>query len=139
MDNLSLLATALQDEGVVYYEYLTLSRMPHLLSFLLAILFHCLWYYLTCRWYQDRDLLITIFDIFRMIRHHVTFFIFPTDESFEIVQYLRYSMDSSSTNANPSAAKRRRTDDGPVLHPKRSEPWFQDGNIILEARLTQFK
>lgn len=40
-----LLATALQDEGVVYYEYLTLSRMPHLLSFLLAILFHCLWYY----------------------------------------------------------------------------------------------
>ena len=61
----------------------TLSRMPHLLSFLLTILFHCLWYYLTCRWYQDRDLLITIFDIFRMIRHHVTFFTFPTDESFE--------------------------------------------------------
>ena len=62
-----------------------------------------------------------------------------TDESFEIVQYLRYRMDPSSTNANPSAAKRQRTDDGPVLHPKRSEPWFQDGNIILEAGLTQFK
>jgi hypothetical protein len=45
--------------------------------------------------------------------------------------------------ASKRSAKRRRRADSPEEehgnHPIRSQPWFEDGNVILEAEATQFR
>jgi hypothetical protein len=45
----------------------------------------------------------------------------------------------SSQTTNPLAGKRLWTANQPVSHPERSEPWFEDGNIVIEAGFKQFK
>jgi hypothetical protein len=42
-------------------------------------------------------------------------------------------------SANAPAAKRQRTESSASQQPKRGEPWFDDGNIVLQAELTQFR
>ena len=37
------------------------------------------------------------------------------------------------------AKQKRRTDSEGAENPKRSEIWFEDGNIVLEAEGTQFR
>jgi len=42
-------------------------------------------------------------------------------------------------SANAPAVKIQSTERSTAQLPKRGEPWFNDGNIVLQAELTQFR
>lgn len=51
-------------------------------------------------------------------------------------------MDSPMDSESPPPAKRARREtleDENVSHPQRGEPWYEDGNIILQADHTHFR
>lgn len=66
---------------------------------------------------------------FSTFRHHIYYL--PVTS--------RVTMADSDTPMAEPAGKRKRTEVSGVQHTTQSEPWFKDGNIVLEAEGWQFR